>query len=94
METTIGRTSQQSTVQPDVDLSVFDAENLGVSRLHVTLRRHEDTITVIDLNSRNATFINGQRLHPQEVRVLRDGDEIRLGKLTMKVAFKHSIRRI
>jgi pSer/pThr/pTyr-binding forkhead associated (FHA) protein len=42
----------------------------------------------MDLNSSNKTYINGQRVHPHEVRALRDGDELRLGKIIFTVAFK------
>jgi hypothetical protein len=88
-ELTIGRSSRAMPMRPDVDLAAYNAENLGVSRLHASLRRRDDMLTLEDLNSRNFTFINGQRLHPHEVRVVKDGDEIRLGKLTMKIVFKH-----
>lgn len=87
-ELTIGRSSRTTPMRPDIDLAAYNAENLGVSRLHASLRRRDDLLTLEDLNSRNCTYINGQRLHPHEVRIVKDGDEIRLGKLTMKVVFK------
>jgi FHA domain len=93
-EMIIGRAAEKSAMMPDIDLTPFNAENLGVSRLHAALKRMENTVAIVDLDSINHTFINGQRLHPHEVRVLRDGDEIRLGKLSMKVAFKHQLRRL
>jgi len=88
-ETVIGRSSTESPVMPDIDLAQFDAESLGVSRLHASLKRDEHTIHITDLNSKNFTFINGQRLYPREIRVLRDGDEVRLGKLNFRVIFQH-----
>jgi hypothetical protein len=87
-ELTIGRSSGAMPMRPDIDLAAYNAENLGVSRLHASLRRRTNLLTLEDLNSRNCTYINGQRLHPHEVRIVKDGDEIRLGKLTMKVVFK------
>jgi pSer/pThr/pTyr-binding forkhead associated (FHA) protein len=93
-ELVIGRFYDESPVQPDIDLSPYNAENLGVSRLHAAIRRTDNTVSIVDLDSVNHTFINGQRLHPHEVRVLRDGDDIRLGKLTIKVTFKRVIRRL
>jgi hypothetical protein len=93
-EVIVGRSDQESSVHPDIDLGPYRAEELGVSRLHIILRRQENTITVSDLNSKNHTYINGQRLHPNEVRALRDGDELRLGRLTLRITFKHNIRRI
>jgi hypothetical protein len=93
-ELIIGRSAAGSAMQPDIDLAAYNAENLGVSRLHASLKRQDNTVSITDLDSKNHTFINGQRLHPHEVRVLRDGDEIRLGKLIIKVSFKHQLRRI
>jgi hypothetical protein len=93
-EVIIGRSEAGSAMRPDIDLSPYNAENLGVSRIHASLKRTDNTIAIADLNSKNSTYINGQRLHPHEVRVLRDGDEVRLGKLPMKIAFKHQLKRI
>jgi hypothetical protein len=93
-ELIMGRSAEQSAMQPDIDLASYNAEDLGVSRLHAALKRMDNTVMITDLNSKNCTYINGQRLHAHEVRVLRDGDEIRLGKLVIKVTFKHQIRRI
>jgi hypothetical protein len=87
-EMIVGR-AEGGPLMMDVDLTRFQAEALGVSRMHVGLLYHErhHTISAIDLGSANGTFINGRRLHPQEVRVLRDGDSLRLGKLLMTVYF-------
>ncbi|HRE47900.1 MAG TPA: FHA domain-containing protein [Aggregatilineales bacterium] len=89
-EIVLGRSSADSPMKPDVDLSSFDAEGLGVSRLHASLKRDEHTVQIMDLSSKNHTFINNQRLHPREVRVLRDGDEVRLGRLSFTITFRHS----
>jgi DNA-binding CsgD family transcriptional regulator len=48
-----------------------------LSRLHAVLERYEAGWSVRDLDSRNGTFVNGQRIwgeHP-----LRPGDELRVG---------------
>lgn len=89
-EATIGRFSTESVVQPDIDLAPFDSERLGVSRVHAKLIRSADTLTLLDLKSRNHTYLNGQRIYPNEVRVLHDGDEIRLGKLALRTIFRHN----
>jgi hypothetical protein len=87
-EMVIGRTSTESVMLPDVDLAPFQADTMGVSRLHATLRRHGDTLVLTDLGSLNHTYINGQQLHPHEVRVLHDGDEIRFGHLVARAYFR------
>jgi hypothetical protein len=87
-ETVIGRFDPNSQKRPDLDLSPYGAIDKGISRLHAAVRRGEDTLTLIDLGSVNGTYLNGQRLAPSQPRVLRDGDEVRLGKLVLHVYFK------
>ncbi len=89
-ETVIGR-SEGSTMKPDIDLSAHSAGEMGVSRLHVALQYNakNNLLSVSDMKSANGTYINGQKLFPQEVRVLRDGDELRLGRLMMRAYFEH-----
>jgi FHA domain len=85
----IGRLGDGSTLVPDIDLSEHQADERGVSRLHLTLHYdgRSNTLLVMDMGSANGSFINGQRLHPNEVRILRNGDELRLGKLVTSVTF-------
>lgn len=89
-ELIIGRVTT-AAVTPDVDLSGENAEALGVSRLHVAVKHDPaaNTIIVYDLGSANGTYINGQKLHPKEERILRSEDDLRLGRLVMRVRFLH-----
>jgi hypothetical protein len=87
-EMILGRFDQTSDTPPDLDLTPFDALEKGISRIHAAIRRGEDTLTLVDLGSVNGTFLNGQRLTPNQPRVLRDGDEIRLGQLILHIYFK------
>ena len=48
-----------------------------LSRLHAVLERYEAGWCVRDLDSRNGTFVNGQRIWSE--RPLRTGDELRVG---------------
>lgn len=87
-EIVLGRMHSEDAVPiPDVDLTPYDAIEKGVSRVHAALTRDEDTVLVSDLSSANGTFLNGQRLLPHEPRILRDNDELRLGRLVIRVAF-------
>jgi hypothetical protein len=90
-ELVIGRSAKGSAVMPDIDLVDDDGDKLGVSRLHLNISYDErsHTISISDIGSANGTYINGQRVHPHEVRVLRDHDELRLGKLVLLVSFRH-----
>ncbi len=85
----IGRRDPDTGLAPDVDLEPFGAIELGVSRRHAAIRpQHDDTLMIEDLGSANATYLNGQRLVPYQPRVLRDGDELRLGRFVMRVYFR------
>ncbi len=88
--TLVGRYDSSSTQHPDVDLTPYGALEKGVSRVHAAIYRNEetDTLTLVDMGSANGTHLNGQRLLPDQPRVLRDGDEIRLGKLVTHIYFK------
>lgn len=84
----LGRNDTANSQQPDVDLTPYGALEKGVSRIHAAITRSEDTLTLVDLGSVNGTHLNGQRLIPDQPRVLRDGDEIRLGRLVAHVFFR------
>lgn len=89
-ELVLGRSMDAGKVLTvDVDLGDQGAEALGVSRLHLGLRYDTDyqTVQAFDLGSANGSFLDGQRLHRNEKRILRDGDELRLGRLVMRVRF-------
>jgi pSer/pThr/pTyr-binding forkhead associated (FHA) protein len=83
-----GRSDNNSTFVPDVDFAPYSALEKGVSRQHAALEINEDTLMLLDVGSSNGTFLNGQRLLPNQPRVLRDGDEVRLGKLITHIYFK------
>lgn len=87
-ELLIGRQDAASGILPDLDLTPLGALEKGVSRIHAALRRGEEVLSIVDLDSANGTFLNGQRLAAHQPRLLRDGDEIRLGKLVMHIYFK------
>jgi hypothetical protein len=53
----------------------------SVSRHHARIAFGEDGITIEDLQSRNGTYVRGERV--ESSRRLFDGDEIRLGSLAM-----------
>jgi hypothetical protein len=52
-----------------------------VSRLHAVLESLPSGWCIRDLNSRNGTFLNGERIWGE--RPLRPGDEVRLGQTTL-----------
>lgn len=86
--TILGRADASSPQKPDIDLTPYGALDKGVSRIHAAIYRNDDTLTLVDMGSANGTHLNGQRLIPDQPRILRDGDEIRLGKLVAHIYFK------
>ena len=80
-ELILGRADTTSPTHPDVDLAPFGGLEKGVSRVHAAVCRSEGSLLLIDKASANGTYLNGQRLAIDQPRVLRDGDEIRLGRL-------------
>ena len=88
VQTVLGRVDNSSSQKPDLDLTPYGALEKGVSRIHAAICRNDDTLTLVDKGSANGTHLNGQRLIPNQPRVLRDGDEIRLGKLIAHIYFK------
>lgn len=84
----IGRKDIDNHVVPDIDLAPYGAVEKGVSRVHAAILRTEEALIIMDKGSANGTHLNGQRLVPQQPRVLRDGNEIRLGRLVAHIYFK------
>jgi hypothetical protein len=84
----IGRYSDStSDAQPDVDLDPLGAKEAGVSRRHIQITHRKDMVYVSDLGSSNGTWLNGHRLFAHTARLLRSGDELRLGTLKITVTF-------
>ena len=55
-------------------------EYSGVSRIHARLLMKDGSLFVSDLQSRNGTWINGQRLPSGQPHELRAGDVLNLGR--------------
>lgn len=93
-EIIIGRSTPGSPIVPDVDLLDKQGADYGVSRMHANIiyDAEQAVLLISDLGSANGTFINGEKLVAKEVRVLRHGDELRLGKMVVKVSFRHPAR--
>ncbi len=87
-EFTLGRSSEQQTVLPDLDLSPFQAYEKGVSRLHASIRVNSNPVTVTDLGSVNATRLNGQRIPPSKPIPVQHGDILTLGKLKLQMIIR------
>jgi hypothetical protein len=86
-ELVIGRYDVSAQYSPEVDLQAHGASENGVSRRHASIIRRDGALHLVDLDTPNGTYLNGQKLIPHQARVLRDGDDIRLGRLVLQIAF-------
>jgi hypothetical protein len=85
-----GRTDKVTGTFPDLDLTPFGAAEKGVSRKHAALileDEDEDIVKIKDLGSANGTYLNGVQMTVNQERLLRDGDEIRMGSLNLHFYF-------
>lgn len=83
-----GRSGGEASEFSLLNLDSYDAENKGVSRRHASLTREGSRLYLTDLGSTNHTFLNGQRVLENDFLVVRDGDELRLGQLVLKLFYK------
>ena len=86
-EVLIGRVNQNTHYMPTVDLSDVDGQKQGVSRRHATLQKAGNLLQLIDHHSVNGTFLNGEKLVPEQARIVRDKDVIRLGGVSLQVIY-------
>lgn len=85
-EIIIGRSVQGQPEVPDIDLAPYGAEDMGVSRQHISIYNQDDQLFVSDLGSQNGTKMDGERLAPHERYPLRHGAKLELAKLPLKIA--------
>ena len=86
----IGRLQSSDGSTPDLDLNRYGAYLQGVSRQHIAFLKQDDILQIMDLDSTNGTYLNGEKLMPQQARILRDGDQLCLGLLPVLVLFMPS----
>ncbi len=72
--------SKTVTLDEEISFGRTDAANIvlgdgGLSRLNTTFFRDEEAIFVVDENSTNGTFVNGERISGRP-RQIFDGDKI------------------
>ena len=89
-EIIIGRRDPSTGGMPDVDLTAYAGYRMGVSRRHAAIRLYDRQLHLSDLGSSNGTFLNGIRLVAHRPYQLRDGDEVRLGQMVLRLYFQMS----
>jgi hypothetical protein len=71
----------------EIDLNTYGGRESGVSRTHAALRQERHRVVLVDLGSTNGTRLNGSLLKTNLPTVVESGDEIRLGRLRMRINF-------
>lgn len=89
----IGRQPRQDDPPVTVDLEPFDGHDLGVSRHHCMMKTINDNLVIVDLDSINGTFVNGDRALPTKRYNLVNGDTITVGRLSLEIRFYPRNRR-
>ncbi len=59
-----------------VDYCISD--DSSVSRLHLKIRVRAGKCFVVDMNSKNGTFLNGNRLTPNQEYIIQNGDRLKI----------------
>lgn len=72
--------------------NTYALEFQGISRNHLQLKVDDDQVTLLDLGSRNGSFLNNQRV--EAPTVLKRGDVIKLGIVALKFIPKGDPERL
>lgn len=64
----------------------------SVSRKHCIIVLKDNRALIQDLKSRNGTYVNDKRLPVDKAKVLKAGDQIRIGKLQFEVLIEHGLQ--
>jgi pSer/pThr/pTyr-binding forkhead associated (FHA) protein len=84
-EFTIGRSSEDQPILPDIDLAPYHAYEYGVSRLHASITLRQPFALLTDFDSANGTQLNGQKLTPHKPYPITHGDIFTLGKMKIQL---------
>jgi pSer/pThr/pTyr-binding forkhead associated (FHA) protein len=86
-EIILGRHTGGEQLPTFIDLKPYNASMLGVSRQHAKIARHSNAYTIEDLGSTNGTWLNEEPLSAHSPFALRNGDQLRLGRMILFAYF-------
>ncbi len=84
-EFTLGRSSEDQPILPDIDLAPYNAYEYGVSRLHASIEISQPFALLVDFGSANGTLLNGQKMTPNKPYPITHGDIFSLGKMKIQL---------
>jgi pSer/pThr/pTyr-binding forkhead associated (FHA) protein len=84
-EFTLGRSSEDQPILPDIDLAPYHAYEYGVSRLHASIQLSQPFALLTDFGSANGSLLNGQKMTPNKPYPITHGDIFSLGKMKIQL---------
>jgi FHA domain len=84
-EYTIGRSSEDQPILPDIDLAPYHGYEYGVSRLHASIKINPPYAFLTDFGSANGTELNGQKISPNKPYPIAHGDIFVLGEMKIQL---------
>ena len=64
----------------------------SVSRKHCIIVLKDNRVLIQDLKSRNGTYVNEKRLPGDKAKILKPGDQLRIGKLEFEMVIEHGLQ--
>ncbi len=83
----LGDGSHRLGREPGVEVYISDP---SLSRHHLDLVVKPTSVSAADAGSSNGTAVNGESLRPQRMRILRERDELELGRTLLRVQPLHA----
>lgn len=85
-EFVVGRkVEEEGTTEAFLDLAKLGGYQMGLSKRHAIVRKVENGYEVIDLSSRNGTWLNEAQLMPDKPYTLASGSQLRLARMRLFV---------
>ncbi len=63
----------------------------SVSRKHCVIVQKDGRVLLLDLKSRNGTFVNDKQLSSDKAKILKSGDKLRIGQLEFEISIEVGI---
>ena len=67
------------------NIQINEPLNLFVSRRHCKIYNDEEKLEIMDIGSRNGTYVNGNRITPRKRVILINGDKLKLAGCELEV---------
>jgi hypothetical protein len=83
----IGRDAPAEGAMPFINMAPYEAQQLGVSRHHVILKREGNRVYIVDNNSSNGVVLNEEILRPGIAYPVKHGDTFSMGKMLLQICF-------